>query len=126
MSLTLATHGRTLQTVYNEVSDHWRCGRHFLAVSILGRQLADFKLIFGTISQLHVELCQHFANTLPSGGINLKILDTYLCRSYTMLAKLLICTHTHCARFSCVLCVVSHMRRPDLTLKGDKGRYTNE
>ena len=34
------------------------------------------------------------ASTLPSGGINLVTLETYLCRSYAVLAKLVIFTHT--------------------------------
>ena len=81
----------------------WQC------VFILGNTPADFKLIFGIFSQLHAELCQHFA--------------TCLCRSYAILPQ----TgkfYIHRARFPRGLCVVSCMHRTDWSLH--RGRPTSE
>ena len=60
----------------------------YMFVSTFGKQPADCNL----------KLCQNrmlnYVNTLPSGGINLVSLQTCLCHSHEILAKLVSFTHT--------------------------------
>ena len=61
-----------------------------LFVRILGEQPGDCKLIFGPIWQSHAELSQYFAIR----GYQFSTLGAYLCRSWAMLVKPVIFTHT--------------------------------
>ena len=85
----------------------------WMSVSVFGKQPADCKLISVTISELDVELCQHFASRWHQFSDFWNLFVSLLCnisktgKFYTH--------HARCRVFSC-----SRMRRTDWKLTGDR------
>ena len=76
--------GQRFQTIYYEVPNHWLCGQPHLGISLIFSSClslylaADCKQIFGTISQVHAELRQHFPIRWHQFRNSLKLLVLFL------------------------------------------------